>query len=439
MSGVTIGLLAIAIMIALMFVRVPIGLCMFMTGAIGTAIYVGPTPILANLAGVVYDNFSRYSLSVIPIFLLMGSFASRAGLSSALYRAGQAFLGHRRGGLAMATIGACAGFGAICGSSVATAATMAQVALPEMKRAGYHPRLTTGTLAAGGTLGILIPPSIVLVIYAILAEQNIAKLFVAAFIPGVIAAIGYCITIAITVRLNPELSTEVERATRAERRHAILEVWPVLLIFVLVIGGMYIGWFTPTEGASVGAVGTGLLAITRGHMRLDGFLAAIYEAAVSSAMIFFIVTGAAVFSSFLAYTQLPQAVAQWLAGSGMNAWVALTLILIIYLALGCVMDSLSMILLTIPIFFPAIMQLDFGLSPEETAIWFGIIALIVVEVGLITPPVGMNLFIINSMAKNVPMIETYRGVLPFILADVVRTALLVAFPPITLFALWLLY
>jgi C4-dicarboxylate transporter, DctM subunit len=213
MSGPTTGLIAIAIMIALMFVRVPIGLAMFMTGAVGIAYFVGPTPIIANLAGLVYDNFSKYSLSVIPIFLLMGAFASRAGLSGALFRAGQAFLGHRRGGLAMATIGACAGFGAICGSSVATAATMAQVALPEMKRAGYHPRLTTGTLAAGGTLGILIPPSIVLVIYAILAEQNIAKLFVAAFIPGVIAALGYCIAIAVTVRIDPSLSAPVERAS----------------------------------------------------------------------------------------------------------------------------------------------------------------------------------------------------------------------------------
>lgn len=439
MSGVATGLVAIAAMIVLMFLRVPIGLCMFLTGAVGTAVYVGPTPIIANLAGIVYDNFSKYSLSVIPIFLLMGSFASRAGLSSALYRAGQAFLGHRRGGLAMATIGACAGFGAICGSSVATAATMAQVALPEMKRAGYHPRLTTGTLAAGGTLGILIPPSIALVIYAILAEQNIAKLFVAAFIPGVIAAISYCLAVAVMVRIDPSLSAPVERAPTAVRRAALLEVWPVLLIFLLVIGGMYIGWFTPTEGASVGAVGTGILAVMRGGMRLKGFLDAIYEAAVSSAMIFFIVTGAAVFSSFLAYTQLPQAVAHWLADSGMHPWVVMVMILLIYLALGCVMDSLSMILLTIPIFFPAIMQLDFGMSPEETALWFGIVALIVVEVGLITPPVGLNLFVINSMARTVPMIETYRGVLPFIAADVVRTALLVTFPSITLFTVWLLY
>jgi C4-dicarboxylate transporter DctM subunit len=439
MSGPATGLLAIALMIALMFVRVPIGLAMFMTGAVGIAYFVGPTPILANLAGLVYDNFSKYSLSVIPIFLLMGAFASRAGLSGALFRAGQAFLGHRRGGLAMAAIGACAGFGAICGSSVATAATMAQVALPEMKRAGYHPRLTTGTLAAGGTLGILIPPSIVLVIYAILAEQNIAKLFVAAFIPGIIAAITYCIAIAITVRIDPSLAAPVERASPAVRRRALVDVWPVLLIFLLVIGGMYVGWFTPTEGASVGAVGTGLLAITRGGMRIDGFVAAIQEAAVSAAMIFFIVTGAAVFSAFLAYTQLPQAVASWIAGSGLNPWIVLTLVLLIYLALGCVMDSLSMILLTIPIFFPAIMQLDFGMPPEDTAIWFGIIALIVVEVGLITPPVGMNLFVINSMARDVPMIETYRGVLPFIAADIVRTILLVAFPPITLAAVWLLY
>ncbi|MBL8698804.1 MAG: TRAP transporter large permease [Alphaproteobacteria bacterium] len=424
-------------MLAAMFLRVPIGLAMFIAGGFGMVVLRSWSALVGSLKSVAYDVFATDSLAVIPIFLLMGHFAAQAGMSAALFRLAQALLGHRRGGLAIATIGACAGFGAICGSSIATAATMGQVALPEMRRAGYAGSLSTGTLAAGGTLGILIPPSIVLVIYAILAEQNIAKLFVAAFLPGVLAALGYMTAIALVVRRTPGLAPTTPRATGRELRRAILAVWPVLAIFALVIGGMYGGLFTPTEGAAVGAFGTALLALRAG-MRLGGFLECLRRTAVATAMIFFIVLGAQLFNSFMAFTQIPQIAADAIAGSGLNAWVVLALILLAYLVLGCLMDSLSMILLTIPIFFPAIMKLDFGLPPEQVAIWFGILALIVVEVGLITPPVGMNLFVINAMARDVPMLDTYRGVLPFVVTDILRTIVLVVFPGITLIALRLL-
>jgi len=437
MSASILGLTLFAAMLVAMFLRVPIGLAMFIAGATGTLLLRSWSALVGSLKSVVYDVYATDSLAVIPIFLLMGNFAAQAGMSQALYRMAQTLLGHRRGGLAIATIGACAGFGAICGSSVATAATMGQVALPEMRRAGYAGSLSTGTLAAGGTLGILIPPSIVLVIYAILAEQNIAKLFIAAFIPGVLAALGYMAAITITVRRDPGLAPITPRASRTEILAATGAVWPVLLIFMLVIGGMYAGLFTPTEGAAVGAFGTLLLALGAG-MRITGFLVCVRQTAIATAMIFFIVLGAQLFNTFMAFTQVPQLVANAIAGSGLNPWLILTLILLAYLVLGCLMDSLSMILLTIPIFFPAIMKLDFGLAPEPAAIWFGILVLIVVEVGLITPPVGMNLFVINAMAHDVPMLQTYRGVLPFVVTDIIRTIVLVAFPGITLLALRLL-
>jgi tripartite ATP-independent transporter DctM subunit len=304
--------------------------------------------------------------------------------------------------------------------------------LPELRRNGYSGALSTGVLAAGGTLGILIPPSIVLVVYAVLTEQNIVKMFMAALIPGILAAIGYVITVSVYVRLSPDSSGVLERKSYSERWRSLRSVWPVALIFVLVIGGIYVGWFTPTEGAAVGAVATGLYAMGTG--RLDGptFVDCVLETAVASAMIYFIILGAAAFNTFLALTQLPQAAATWAQTSGYAPLAILALILVCYLILGCVMDSLSMMLLTIPVFFPVVMALDFGLGPEETAIWFGILVLIVVEVGLITPPVGLNLFIINSMAPGVSIGDTYRGVLPFVASDIVRTMILVAFPAITL-------
>jgi tripartite ATP-independent transporter DctM subunit len=424
------------VLLALIFLRVPIGVAMLVLGLIGSGlVYGSAAPLLNQMKTLAYGTFSTHSLSIVPLFLLMGQFASLGGMSRALFKAAEAFLGHRKGGVAMAAIGACAGFGSICGSSLATAATMGQVALPELRRAGYAGSLATGALAAGGTLGILIPPSIVLVIYAILAEQNIAKMFAAAFVPGILAALGYILVIALVVRLKPSLAGQLEPMPWSERITALLAVWPVLLIFVVVIGGIYTGIFTPTEGAAVGAVATGALAWWRGGVSRARLLGAFEATASGTAMVFLIVLGAAAYNTFLALSQLPQELAGWVGEQGFGPYAVLWAILVFYLVFGCVMDSLSMILLTIPIFFPMIAGLDFGLSPEHTAIWFGVLVLIVVEVGLITPPVGMNLFVIKSMAPDIAIAETYKGVMPFVVSDLVRVLLLVLFPAITLFVL----
>jgi tripartite ATP-independent transporter DctM subunit len=428
MSGAALAATGFALALGVMFLRMPIGAAMLLTGLVGTWVVTGSmVPALASMKTLTYDTFSSHSLSIIPLFLLMGQFATRSGLSESLFRAAD-WVGHRRGGLAMAAVGACAGFGSVCGSSLATAATMGQVALPELRRNGYSGALATGVLAAGGTLGILIPPSIVLVIYAVLTEQNIVKMFMAALIPGILAAIGYVITVSIFVRLSPSSSGALApRKSMAERWQSLKGVWPVATIFALVLGGIYL-----TEGAAVGAVATGVYALGTGRLDWPTFATCILQTAVASAMIYFIILGAAAFNTFLALTQLPQAAADWGRTSGLSPMAILTLILIVYIILGCIMYSLSMMLLTIPVFFPVVMALDFGLNPEETAIWFGILVLIVVEVGLITPPVGLNLFIINSMATGVPINDTYRGAFPFVLSDMVRTAILVMFPAITL-------
>jgi C4-dicarboxylate transporter, DctM subunit len=440
LSNLEIGIASFPVLLALIFLRIPIGLAMLLCGLIGMWLVTGSAvPILSKLKSETFSTFSSYSLSIIPLFLLMGQFASLGGMSRSLFKAAEAWLGHRRGGVAMAAIGACAGFGAICGSSLATAATMAQVALPELRRYGYSGALATGTLAAGGTLGILIPPSVVLVIYAILAEQNIAKLFLAAFVPGILAAIGYMIAISIYVRLNPESAGSSERVPYGKRFRALADVWPVILIFFAVVGGIYFGWFTPTEGAAVGAAGTGLVAWFNGGLNRSTFIQSILAAATATGMIFFIVFGAAFYNSFLALSQLPQEAAAYISGQGFNPWIVMVAILILYLLLGCVMDSLSMILLTIPIFYPIVITLDYGLNVEEFSIWFGILVLIVVEVGLITPPVGMNLFVINSMDRSTPIVQTYRGVVPFVISDIVRTIVLTAFPVISLFMVRWLY
>lgn len=440
MSGLELGIYSFPLVLLLIFLRLPIGLAMLLVGLGGSWIIMGSAvPILSRLKGETYSTFSSYSLSIIPLFLLMGQFATLGGMSQALFRASNAWLGHRKGGVAMSAVGACAGFGAICGSSLATAATMAQVALPELRRYGYSNALATGTLAAGGTLGVLIPPSVVLVIYAILAEQNIAKLFLAAFVPGILAAIGYMIVIAIYVRVSPSSAGSAERMPYRERFRALAEVWPVLIVFITVVGGIYAGIFTPTEAAAIGAAGTGLIAFVNGGLTRETLIQSILMTASATAMIFFIVFGAAIYNGFLALSQLPAEAALFITSQGYNPWMVLVGILIFYLILGCFMDSMSMILLTVPIFFPIVSVLDYGLGAEEFAIWFGILVLIVVEVGLITPPVGMNLFVINSMAKDIPIIQTYRGVTPFVASDIVRTVILTAFPAISLFMVRWLY
>ncbi|MDA4845734.1 TRAP transporter large permease [Hoeflea poritis] len=433
MSNLEIGIWSFPVLLLLIFLRIPIGLAMLAVGVLGSYMINGSfLMIFGQLKNQTYGTFSSYSLSIVPLFLLMGQFARLGGMSTALFNAAETWLGHRRGGVAMAAVGACAGFGAICGSSLATAATMGQVALPELKRYGFSGPLATGTLAAGGTLGILIPPSVVLVIYAILTEQNIAKLFVAAVIPGILAAVGYMLAISLYVRIWPNSAGTRERVPYSERFRALLGVWPVLAVFLLVVGGIYMGIFTPTEAAAVGAAGTGLIALFNRGLTWVTLKSSILDTANSTGMIFLIILGAAIYNGFLALSQLPQEAALYVTEQGFSPWLVLSIILLLYLIFGCVMDSLSMILLTVPIFFPIAIGLDFGLSPEEFALWFGILVLIVVEVGLITPPVGMNLFVINSMAPDIPLAQTYRGVFPFVATDLIRVIILALFPFITL-------
>jgi C4-dicarboxylate transporter, DctM subunit len=399
----------------------------------------GSAPLLAFLNTQTYARFASYDLSVIPLFILMGQFATQGGLSRALFEFASAVMGRFKGGLAMASVLACAGFGAICGSSVATAATITSVALPEMRRHGYSGRLATGTLAAAGTLGILIPPSVPLVIYAILTEQNIAKLFAAAMVPGLIAMLGYMIAIAIYVRMVPGQAPEQDEQDQHNIWKALLRVLPVICIFLGVFGGIYGGFFTPTEGAAVGTMLTFFVALASRELSWEKIKACFINTAESTAMIFMIFLGADVMNSALALTQVPAQLAQSVGAMGLPPLAVVGAILLLYVVLGAVMDELSMILLTIPIFFPMIMAMDFGMSKELTAIWFGIMVLMTVGFGMLAPPVGLNVYVVNTTAKNagieVPISESYRGVVPFLISDTLRTLLLLFFPAISLYLL----
>ena len=432
MSDLAIGATGFGVLFVLIALRVPIGVAMLSVGMVGYVSIAGTVPLLSFLKTEMYWRFSSFDLSVIPLFLMMGHFAARAGITKALFRAASAFIGHFRGGLAMAAIGGCAAFGTISGSSLATAAMMGQVSLPELRRYKYSGSFATGTLAAGGTLGILIPPSIPLIIYAIMVEGNIVQLFQAAFLPGILATIGYITVIAIVVRIDPAAGPAGDRADAAERWRALRDIWTVVLIFAVVMGGIYSGIFTPTEGAGVGAMGTFLVAVFYGGMRLRGFLDTMIETATTSAMLFLILLGAGVFNAFLGFSQLPNWAAVTFQNSGLPPYAVVIGMIFLYLVLGCIMDLLAMILITIPIFWPIVAALDFGLSPDDVKIWFGIIVLCVVEIGLITPPVGLNVFLINSLAKDVPMIDTFRGVTPYLASDAVRVTLVVAFPIMSL-------
>lgn len=440
LSDFQIGLVSFPLLLILIAMRIPLAAAMFVVGLTGTYLVTGNMRMLdSQLKTFTFGTFTNYSLSVIPLFLLMSEFASRGGMSRSLFRAAEAWLGHKKGGLGMAAIGASAGFGAICGSSLATASSMGKVALPELQRAGYSGALSTGALAAGGTLGILIPPSIVLVIYAILAEENIEKLFTAAFIPGILAMLGYMFTIAIYTRVVPSSATDNPRLPYSDRFRVLAPVWPVMVIFTLVIGGIYAGVFSPTAAAAVGVAGTAIVAFANGGLDWSGTKASLLSAGQTSAMIFFIILAAGVYNSFLSSAQVPQTLATYFLDASINPWLILTGMLLLYLILGTVMDSLAMIFLTVPIFVPIITQLDFGIPPAEVGIWFGILVLMSAEVGLITPPVGLNLFVINAMSDNVGIGETYRGALPFVVSDIIRIAVLVAFPAITLGLVRLLF
>ena len=432
MSNTELALVMIVALLVLMSFRVPIALSMMACGAVGYGILAGPSSVLNYMGSVPVSKFSSDDLAVVPLFILMGELATRAGITRELFRTCNTWMGELRGGLAMASIAGCAAFGAICGSSLATASTMGKVALPEMKSHKYDGGLAAGALAAGGTLGILIPPSMVLIILAVLTEQNIAKMFLAAFVPGIMAALGYMIAIAIYVRLFPKAGPAGDKTSWKEKFRSTRDVWHITTIFLIVLGGIYGGIFTPNEAAAVGVFLTAVLAFTHGKLKMAEFKDALIKTAMTSAMIFFIVLGADLFSVFIAMSQLPSTGAEMVLEAGWSPYVVLVVMLISYLILGCFMDSLAMILLTIPIYFPVIVAMDFGMSPDDLGIWFGVIALVVVEVGLITPPVGMNVFIIQSFDKDLSLTQCFKGVIPFLLSDFVRVALMIIFPSISL-------
>ncbi|MCP1170397.1 TRAP transporter large permease [Limimaricola litoreus] len=440
---ITLGLAALVLLVVLIAIRMPIGYAMIIVGAGGIALVNGPTLLLSQLKTLAYGQFSVYDLSVVPMFILMGELAVVAGLSQALFRGANAWLGWMRGGTAMAAIAGCAGFGAVCGSSLATASTMGKVALPELKRYNYSGALATGSLAAGGVLGILIPPSVVLIIYAIIVEANIVTMFAAALLPGILAVLLFLATIAIYVAIWPAAGPKGGAADRAEFRAATLGLLPVIGIFGLVLGGIYGGLFNPTPAAAVGVVLVWVYGALRGRVRLATMKTALLATAATTGMIYLILFGAELMKIFMSRIGLPQQAAAWIAESGLAPMMVMVLILLALIALGCLMDSLSMILLVIPFFWPMLMELNgglyqgaegsgFGMATDDLKIWFGILALIVVELGLITPPVGMNVFVISALARDTPMIETFKGVLPFFLAEILRVALLLGFPALTL-------
>jgi C4-dicarboxylate transporter, DctM subunit len=427
MSSDLVAILGFVAFFVLMAARVPIGVAMGIVGVGGFATLNGAGPALKLLAHVPIRTVTDHNLSVIPLFVLMGAFCTASGLSRELFGAAHAWLGHRRGGLALATIAACGGFASICGSSVATAATMTRVALPEMRRFGYDDGLATGSIAAGGTLGILIPPSVVLAIYGILTDQDIGQLFMAGVVPGLIAVALYMLTVEVVVRLRPGLAPQVPAVPRAERWRTLGRLWAVIALFLFVIGGIYGGVFTATEAAGMGAGGAFAIGVARRRLGRAQIREALVASIQTSASIFTIVVGAMLFGYFLAVTQTPQTFAELLGGLPFGPHGKLALILLFYLVLGCIMDEMAMIILTVPIVFPVIAGLGFD------PIWFGVIVVMTVELGMIGPPVGMNVFVINGIVPEVGLGRIYRGVMPFFLVDILRLVLLVLFPALVTF------
>ena len=450
-----IGVIGLAALFVLLIFRAPVGLAMVVIGIGGNYVlslflpYLRFEPYMKQFKSLLWNNMANYDLSVVPLFVLMGYLATHANLSRDLFQGLNAMLGRFRGGVAMAAIGACAGFGAVCGSSLATASTMGRVALPELKRLKYSGRLGTGTLAAGGTLGILIPPSVALVIYAIIVEASIIQMFQAAVLPGLLAVAFFILVIILAVRLNPAVAPGVETFSAAEKRQALRRMMPVIVIFGSIILGLGFGLFTPTPAAGVGvfmimAYGFYLRARGGEGLGLQGLKSSLLDTAVTAGMIYFIIFGAEVLKTFFTRSGLPAALAAWAGASGLDPWMILILMLLILVVLGCFMDSLAMILVIVPFFWPTLVDLNggdmataasaaYGMDTESLKIWFGILALVVIELGLITPPVGLNVFIINMLAKDVPMMETFRGVVPFIGAEVIRIGLLLLLPAVVLF------
>jgi tripartite ATP-independent transporter DctM subunit len=420
------ALIGILVLLAVILAGVPIAFAMALVGVAGLIAIIGLHPALAMLPQVAQEASMSYGLSVVPLFILMGNLVTRAGLSDDLYTASNAWLGHRRGGLAMATVVACGGFSAMCGSSLATAATMAKVSMPSMRRYGYDPALASGSIAAGGTLGILIPPSVILIIYGLITNTDIGYLFAAGLLPGIVGILGYVLAVAATTWRNPRLGPPGERLTVRERMAALAGVWRVLALFTVVMGGIYVGVFTPTEAAGIGAAGAFLIALLRRSLTFGSFVAVLVDAAQTSTMIFFVLIGALLFSNFVNLAGMPAVLSDWVQGLDIAPLGVIVLILAVYLVLGCVLESLSMVLLTVPIFFPLVQSLGFD------PIWFGIVVVVVTEISLITPPVGLNVFVLRAVLPDVSTATIFRGIMPFLGADVLRLGLIVLLPWLSL-------
>ena len=423
-----VGITAFLVLIFLLAITVPIGVAMMLCGVGGLAMIIGLVPSLSLFGTTVMQSVVTYDLSIIPLFILMGALASRSGLSQELYDAFNAWLGGFRGGLALATVGACGAFAAICGSSVATAATMSKVALPEMKKYRYSDSMATGSVAAGGIIGILIPPSVILVLYGLLTESSIGDLFIAGFLPGILTILVFMIVISIVTRLHPESGPAGEKSTWKQKLNATLKTWAITALFATVIGGIYFGVFTPTEAAGVGAFGALFIAFSRKRLNREMMKETLLETGQTSAMIFTILIGAITLNNLVIFSGLANALADFVSGLDMSPATVMLIILLMYLIMGCFLDALAMILLTVPIFYPIV--LDLGYDP----IWFGIIVVMVVELGLITPPIGMNVFVIKGMVQSVPLVSIYKGVLPFVIGQVVLIIAVFLIPEI---ALWL--
>ena len=423
-----LAVLILCLLFALLAGGMPIGFAMGLSAFLGTLLLIDADAALALLGQTVYETALTYGLSVIPMFVLMGYIAGEAGLNESLYRACNAWLGHRRGGLALATIGGCGAFAAICGSSLATAATMAQIALPEMRRYKYADELATGAVAAGGTIGILIPPSVIMVIYGLLTETSISALFLAGIVPGILTVAGFMAAISIMTRINPKLGPPAARTPMRERLKALRSVWGTAALFLVVIGGLYIGVFSPTEAASVGAVGAFVLGLINRKSPRQLLATTLIDTVKTTAMIFTVLTGDILFNNFLILASVPNLVSDWIGALPLGKTAVLLVIIGMYFVLGCLLDSLAMILLTIPIVFPIVKALNYD------PVWFGIIIVMVVELGLITPPIGMNVFVIKGITKDVPLETIFRGVTPFIIAQIILILILIAVPSI---ALWL--
>ena len=423
-----VGVTAFLVLVFLLAITVPIGVAMTLCGVGGLAMIIGLVPSLSLFGTTVMQSVVTYDLSIIPLFILMGALASRSGLSQELYDAFNAWLGGFRGGLALATVGACGAFAAICGSSVATAATMSKVALPEMKKYRYSDSMATGSVAAGGIIGILIPPSVILVLYGLLTESSIGDLFIAGFLPGILTILVFMIVISIVTRLHPESGPAGEKSTWKQKLNATLKTWAIMALFATVIGGIYFGVFTPTEAAGVGAFGALFIAFSRKRLNREMMKETLLETGQTSAMIFTILIGAITLNNLVIFSGLANALADFVSGLDLSPASVMLIILLMYLIMGCFLDALAMILLTVPIFYPIV--LDLGYDP----IWFGIIVVMVVELGLITPPIGMNVFVIKGMVQSVPLVSIYKGVLPFVIGQMLLIIAVFLIPDI---ALWL--